>query len=108
MPIYEFYCDRCETAKDVERPMSEAGLVEICDCGEVMRRRFSPFRFTIHIGGRQKVLDTLNREDGAMAYPGGEQHGARYDQAYAKGLDRNGQTGKYRSGVPVTSRDSRE
>jgi len=37
--------------------------------------------------GKDKVLSTLNQEEDAYGYPGGDKHRARYDQAMAKGLD---------------------
>lgn len=58
----------------------------MCDCGEVMRRKFSPPHFTISVTGRDAVLGTLNQEKGAGQFPGGEKHRKRYEQAYAKGL----------------------
>ena len=108
MPIYEFVCDKCHAKREVDRPVSRAGELEICFCGVPMRRRFSPIHFVIPQTGRDKVLNTLNREEGSQTYPGGEKHGARYDQAMAKGLDRNGQPGQYGSGVAVTSRTERQ
>jgi len=87
MPIYEFACDKCKVVREVEHPMSEAGQEEKCSCGLLMRRVFSPISFTIPQTGRDRVLATLNQEEGAVDFPGGDMHRARYEQAYSKGLD---------------------
>lgn len=92
MPIYEFVCDKCGLGTEVCRPMSEAGQEEKCSCGLLMRRIFSPPRVVMVESGRDRVLATLNREEGAQTYPGGEKYGVRYDKAMAKGLDPPKQT----------------
>jgi len=92
MPIYEFVCDKCEVKKEVIRPMSEARQEEICSCGLRMRRKFSLIDFIIPETGRDKILGTLNQEEGARQFPGGNKHRARYEQAMAKGLDPPRQT----------------
>lgn len=86
MPIYEYKCD-CGTKREVSRPMSEAGQEVICSCGLLMRRRFSPVNFTVPQTGRDMILGTLNQEEGAGEFPGGDKHRARYSEAMAKGLD---------------------
>ena len=92
MPIYEFVCDKCKTKREVNRPMSEAGQMQTCDCGQVMRRIFSPIRFTMVQTGRDDILGILNQEEGAKDFPGGDMHRARYSKAMAKGLDPPRQT----------------
>ena len=87
MPIYEFKCDECKARKEVDRPMSEAGNKEMCQCGRDMRRLFSPPRISIPETGRKKVLDVLNNEPGGRRLPGGHKHSARYEAALARGLD---------------------
>lgn len=87
MPTYEFKCDDCKAEREVTLPFSESGREQKCNCGQVMRRKFSPIPFSMPQTGRDRVLGTLNREEGAQTYPGGEMHGARYDQAMARGLD---------------------
>jgi len=86
MPVYEFKCANCKAEREVTLPFSESDRGQVCDCGEVMRRKLSPINFSIPQTGRDGVLKTLNRERGGYTYPGGEMHGARYDQAMAKGL----------------------
>jgi len=87
MPIYEFKCDECEAERELILPLSEAGKGITCDCGQVMRRKFSPINFNIPQTGRDKVLGTLNQEEGAQTYPGGDKYKTRYDKAMSKGLD---------------------
>ena len=87
MPIYEFVCDKCETKREVNRPMSEAGEKEICSCGKPMRRIFASLRTVMVETGRDHILGILNQEEGAGDFPGGDMHRARYSKAMAKGLD---------------------
>ena len=86
MPIYEFKCD-CGTEREYYLPFSESGKKLNCECGKVMWRKFSPVNFTMPSTGRDTVLGTLNQEEGAGKFPGGDKHRARYEQAMAKGLD---------------------
>jgi len=86
MPIYEFECE-CGAEKEIMLPFSEAGREQGCSCGQVMRRRFSLASFTISETGRDKVLQTLNKEKGGYTFPGGDTHRPRYGQAMAKSLD---------------------
>jgi putative FmdB family regulatory protein len=86
MPIYEFVCDNCKTNAEVSRPMSRAGDSQPCKCGRVMRRVFSYGGFTMPETGRDRVLGTLNQEEGAQSFAGGDMHRARYEKAMAKGL----------------------
>ena len=39
--IYDYYCDRCQRAKDIIKPVSEYNTYEYCDCGFEMRKLFS-------------------------------------------------------------------
>jgi len=56
------------------------------------RRKFSIISVTMPQTGRDRVLGTLNQEEGASDFPGGDMHRTRYEQAYAKGLDPPRQT----------------
>lgn len=87
MPIYEYKCDECEAERELFLPMSEAGHLPTCECGGIMRRKFSPVSFSMKKTGRDNILGTLNQEEGAGEFPGGDKHRARYEQAMAKGLD---------------------
>lgn len=87
MPIYEFACDKCETEREVDCPMSESGQEVICSCGIPMRRVYSAINFAVPQTGRDRVLGTLNQEEGAQDFPGGDMHRDRYEKAMAKGLD---------------------
>jgi len=92
MPVYEFVCDKCKTEREIILPMSEAGEKQTCDCGQVLRRKFSIVPSIMPQTGRDSVLATLNQEEGASDFPGGDMHRTRYEQAYAKGLDPPRQT----------------
>lgn len=51
--IYEFYCERCEAALDVERPMARAGEPADCPrCREPMRRVYGHAFHCDEIRGR--------------------------------------------------------
>jgi len=86
MPVYEFKCDNCEAEGEVTLPFSRAGEEQKCGCGQVMRRKFSSVNVTVHQTGRNRILATLNQEEGAQDFPGGDMYRARYEQAMAKGL----------------------
>lgn len=86
MPIYEYKCDECTAEREVMLPFSEASKELVCECGRVMRRKFSLANFTISVTGRDKVLATLNKDEGGYEFPGGDKHRPRYEQAMAKGL----------------------
>ena len=87
MPIYEFVCDKCKTEREIFLPVSECNTKPKCDCGQMLRRRFSIISFNIPQTGRDKVIAILNQEEGAADFPGGDKHRARYRRAMAKGLD---------------------
>ena len=101
MPLYEFTCDGCQAEREVILPFSEAGKNQECGCGEQMRQRFSLSTFTMPQTGRDKVFGTLNQEEGAMTFPGGDKHRARYEQAMVKGVDGSQRTSQYGQFRPV-------
>lgn len=86
MPIYEYKCDKCETEREITLPFSESNKKLDCECGQVMRRKFSLAHFTVVATGKDKVLRVLNKE-GGYDFPGGEKHRKRYEQTFATGLD---------------------
>ena len=86
MPVYEFVCDNCNANRELILPISEVNLKHLCKCGQTMRRRYSLFTIAILETGRQKVIDTLNTDNG-RDFPGGNKHRKRYEQVVAKGLD---------------------
>lgn len=89
MPIYEYRCPECGHEQEAILPFSEATVVQLCSsCGKPTERRISlPQPAIIPVGGRGRVLKTLNQEEGGYTYPGGDMHRARYDQAMARSLD---------------------
>lgn len=87
MPIYEFKCDSCNAEKELTLPYSASGSKPECKCGQLMRRRFSTPHFVMVETGRERILGTLNQEEGAQDFPGGDMHRERYEKAMAKGLD---------------------
>lgn len=72
---------------EINAPMNESGRKRICDCGNVLRRLFSPVGIIIPITGRQKVLNTLNHEGQGFGLPGNSQDRVRYENQMAKSLD---------------------
>jgi len=40
MPIYDYFCERCEQDKEVTHGMNEKPDI-ICDCGEIMKKAIS-------------------------------------------------------------------
>ena len=86
MPVYRFRCDSCLQEEDVLLPISERDIIRFHSCGSPMKRLFTTFHFTLPLTGKDKVLKTLNKEDGAD-FPGGKKHRQRYEQAMAKGLN---------------------
>lgn len=86
MPIYEFTCD-CGVEREAMLPFSESRNGQRCSCGQIMRRKFSLANFAAPQTGRDRVLGTLNQEEGAQDFPGGDMHRDRYEKAMAKGLD---------------------
>ncbi len=96
MPIYEFKCDGCQAEKEIHAPLNESGRLLRCECGRVMRRKFTPVSYLSSETGRDKVLGVLNN-DGKRHLPGGHKHSKRYEQAMAKGLEqRTSQQGQFR------------
>jgi len=99
MPIYEYRCEECLKVEELWLPMDQRNNARICDCGGREHRLISlPYPPIMVQGGRDKVLKTLNKEDG-YTLPGGNDHRERYEQALSQGLERHGQPGKYRSGI---------
>jgi len=88
MPIYRYYCAECLEEQEAILPMGKRDNARIHTCGSPMQRlpTFpSPAQFPVT--GRGRVLATLNQEQGAQDFPGGDMHRNRYEQAMAKGLD---------------------
>lgn len=86
MPLYEFKCN-CGAEREIILPFSESNKEQKCKCGQVMRRKLSLINFSIPQTGRGSVLATLNQEEGARDFPGGNMDRDRYEKAMAKGLD---------------------
>ena len=44
MPAYDYKCVLCEHVKEVNKPINDATMVELCDkCGAAMIKQFSSF-----------------------------------------------------------------
>jgi len=89
MPIYEYRCPECGHEQEAILPVSEVTVVQLCsNCGKLTERRISlPYPAIVLVGGRERVLKTLNKEEGGYSFPGGDMHRPRYEQAMAKSLD---------------------
>lgn len=67
MPIYRYRCD-CGNEEEHILPMSERNNSRYCECGNRMGRVLeTPALVLTPITGRNKVLNTLNREAGYKA-----------------------------------------
>jgi len=87
MPIYRFRCPNCLEEEEILLPMTERNNARLHSCGAVMERLVSlPSLVIFPLTGRDKVLKTLNKEEG-WSFPGGEKHRPRYEKAMATGLD---------------------
>jgi len=68
-------------------PMADRNNQMVHSCGAIMERLISlPALAIVPLSGRDRVLKTLNTEDG-FNFPGGDKHRPRYERAMAKGLD---------------------
>jgi putative FmdB family regulatory protein len=44
VPNYDYKCSKCEHAKEVNKPISEASTIELCDkCGSEMSKGYGTF-----------------------------------------------------------------
>jgi len=44
VPVYEYRCVLCEHTKEINKPISEATMVELCGkCGAAMIKQYSSF-----------------------------------------------------------------
>lgn len=67
--------------------MANRNDTRVHSCGATMARLMSaPCLAVFRVSGKDIVLRTLNKEDGAD-FPGGDKHRPRYEQAMARGLD---------------------
>jgi len=89
MPIYEYRCPECGHEQEAILPFNNLMIVQLCSkCGKPTERRISlPYPTIIPVGGREKVLKTLNQEEGGYNFPGGDMHRPRYEQAMARSLN---------------------
>jgi putative FmdB family regulatory protein len=52
VPNYDYKCVICEHTKEVNKPFSEASMVELCDkCGAAMTKQFGTFGIQFKGGG---------------------------------------------------------
>lgn len=66
MPVYEFFCKKCNAIDEVVRSMKDASLPYDCpECGQVTARRYTAP--TIHTDGEQ--IPVLNPAFGAVMTP---------------------------------------
>jgi len=63
MPIYRYKCPQCHNEDEQLLPIEDRDKTLTCDCGGKLERLMSTMTFRIkQKGGRDMVLDTLNRE----------------------------------------------
>lgn len=91
MPIYRYYCTDCSVEEEVIVPIAERDNRRH-SCGFLMQRLLTvPALVQFSLTGKDKTLKVLNNKDG-HDFPGGNKHKARYEKAFAKGLDPPKQT----------------
>ena len=55
MPVYEYFCDRCEIVKEVNKRVRDRDTQEFCPgCGNVSQRQISLGNFHLKGGGWEK------------------------------------------------------
>jgi len=86
--LYEYRCPECGHEQEVVLPINEYNAMQVCaSCNRPTKRVFSlPAIVSSQPTGRDKVLKTLNKEEGGYGFPGGDMHRPRYEQAMAKSL----------------------
>ena len=86
MPIYMYYCAECSEKEEVIVPIAERDNHRH-SCGCLMRRLPTiPAPAQFPMTGRDKTLNVLNNKNG-HDFPGGNKNRARYEKAFAQGLD---------------------
>jgi len=81
MPIYQYRCD-CGQNKELILPISERNNPRYCECGKEMGRVMElPFPALFPSTGRDKILNTLNKEAGYKV------RSKRSTEALARGLN---------------------
>jgi len=43
VPAYDYKCVICEKIKEIHKPINDATMTEICDCGAAMIKQFGTF-----------------------------------------------------------------
>jgi len=90
MPTYEFVCGKCNL-EDEKFYHSMLGEHEPPQCPvchlDMIRAYRTPTNIIMPQTGREKILGTLNQEEGAQTFPGGDKYRDRYEKAMAKGLE---------------------
>lgn len=62
MPIYKYKCSGCHSESEFLLPIKDGGKTFNCKCGGILERLVTVPSFRVKQSGKDKVLDTLNRE----------------------------------------------
>ena len=82
MPIYQYRCPQCQNETQAILSIQDRDNIRTCDCGESMERLMSiPALVVMAVKGRDKILNTLNSENGKGV------RSERSTLALARGLD---------------------
>ena len=86
MPIYRYYCPKCETEVEVVHSMADLDLSHDHECGTDMERRVTLCSFRCPMSNQRRVMNALNGDEG-INLPANPQDRPRIEKAMAKGMD---------------------
>jgi len=89
MPIYEYYCPKCDRIEEIWRSIANRNLPTLHSCGHLMELKISlPQKAIIIPTGKDKILDTLNSEhEREKRNTGAPLRSKRSQEALVRGID---------------------
>jgi putative FmdB family regulatory protein len=88
MPIYEYRCPKCKEEKEIILSIQDSDSPQRCNCGELMIRKVSlPQPAIFVVTNRERLVGTLNDEEGGYQFSGAGKHGKRYKSVIGKSLE---------------------
>lgn len=90
MPIYEYCCSTCKQETEVILPIEDIDVPQKCSrCGEIMTRVVSlPHPAVFIVTNRNRLMNTINNDDGGYKMPGANKHRKRYEEVIGRSLIR--------------------